>query len=91
LASGGSFLVYPVARSSVRLERTCDAIETFDKICRLLERAARPPAPDLMNAPGKLDEALGIFAWPRGSQPDGHAEDVRRANEIELQAERMVR
>lgn len=84
--SGDCFLVYPGDRSSVRFERLRDGIETFEKIRLLRAHAAKSANPELKSALAKLDQELTHFTWARGSQPGGHADDVRRVNEIVLEA-----
>ncbi|MCH7227382.1 glycoside hydrolase domain-containing protein [Haloferula sp. A504] len=84
--SGDCFLVYPGDRSSVRFERLRDGIETFEKIRLLRAHAAKSANLELKASLAKLDAELANFTWARGSQPGGHAEDVRRVNEIVLES-----
>ncbi len=88
--SGDCFLVYPGNRSSVRFERLRDGIETFEKIRLLRESAAKTATPPLAAALARLDKALALFTWDRGSQSGVHTEDVRNVNAIVLEAARAL-
>ena len=88
--SGDCFLVYPGDRSSVRFERLRDGIETFEKIRLLREFAAKNPRPNLSAALTRLDEALASFTWNRGSKSGVHTDDVRKVNEIVMEATRAL-
>ena len=83
--SGDCFLVYPGDRSSLRFERLRDGIETFEKIRLLRGHAAKSPTPALKQGLEELDKALAGLTWERGSKPGGHADDVRRVNQIVIE------